>query len=248
MVRATVKTISYGSGYRNSYKVARSRQLVNKAAQLLRNRVATAPRAPLRTGGYFGSYNRRGRDELKVFDNNDQTTTTSQDGVVILLNGIAQGTDYTQRIGRKVCLRSLLTRFTCILNTGTTASETGDVVRLLIFYDSQTNATTPQVSDVLTSTSFDAQMNLTNRDRFKVVLDKFITMNGYSSTAGALTAGSPVPKMINKYKKMNMDVIFGGTGGTVGSIQTGGLFALIISLNAFQTTTILTTRVRYTDS
>lgn len=225
-----------------------SSQAVARARQLLRGRMATVPRAPLRTGGYYGVYNRRGRDELKVHDNADQTTTVTSAGIVILLNGINQGTDYTERIGRKVLMKSLLTRFTCFLNTGLAANVAGDVVRILIFYDSQTNAVTPNVADILSSTAFDAPMNLTNRDRFKVVLDKFILMPGYASTAGALTGGSPIPKMINKYKKFNMDVIFGGTNGNVGSIQTGGLFALLISSNNSASTTILSTRVRYTDS
>jgi len=248
MVRASVKTITYGSGYRNSYKVARSRQLVNKAAQLLRNRVAITTRAPLRTGGYYGNYNRRGRDELKVFDSAESTQVVTNGGIVILLNGIPQGTDYTQRIGRKVCLKSLLTRFTTVLNAATAASEAGDVVRLMIFYDSQTNAATPAVTDVLSYAGFDAPMNLTNRDRFKVIVDKFFMMSGYSSGGGALVAGTPMPRMLNKFKKMNLDVIFGGTGGTVGSIQTGGLFALIIGLSNNVSTSILTTRVRFTDS
>ena len=225
MVRTSVKSITYSSGSR---KVARSRQLVNKAAQLLRARMAGSTRAPLRTGGFYGLYNRRGREELKVIDAALTTTTVGTGSNIYLLNGVAQGTDYTNRIGRKVILKSLLIRATCIPNTASN-TPAGDVIRMLVIYDCQTNSAAPVIGDILQNSSINDPMNLNNRDRFKVIADKYITLNACQYAAGTLTAGSPQTKQVKLFKKMNLEQIFSGTNNTVGSIGTGALFLVLIS-------------------
>lgn len=248
MVRASVKTISYtrGSG---SFKTSRSRQLVNKAAQLLRSRMAGTTRAPLRTGGFYGPYLRRGRDELKVIDTGPVTGNTPASGGLTLLNGIIQGTDYTNRIGRRVIMKSLLFRFYLVPNIAATNGALGDIVRVMLIYDCQANATAPSVPDILANGgSFSSPMNLNNRDRFKVLTDKFVTIGSWAYTGSTLAAGSPRPSQFKIYKKMNMEIIFGGVGGTVGSIQTGAVYCLLISLNNSLTTSIFDSRIRFIDS
>jgi len=244
MVRSSVKTITYSSGSR---KYARSRQLVAKAAQLVRARMAGSTRAPIRTGGFYGLYNRRGREELKVIDTTLTTTNVGTGGTFFLLNGINQGSDYTQRIGRKVILKSLLLRATCLPNTSS-STPAGDVIRFLVVYDCQTNSATPAIGDVLQNSSINDPMNLNNRDRFKIVADKFVTLNACTYVATALTVGAPQTKQVKLYKKMNLEMIFSGTGATVGSIGTGALFLILISGFNGQSTALWTARVRYTDS
>ena len=157
MVRSSVKTVTYSSGSR---KVNRSRQLVAKASQLLRARMAGGTRAPLRTGGFYGVYTRRGRDELKVKD----VTVTSQNltntAGFELINSIGQGSDYTQRIGRKVVVKSIFIRFTLIPNSANSAPN-GDFARVIVLYDCQTNTVAPTVADVLSvQTDYLSPLNL----------------------------------------------------------------------------------------
>lgn len=244
MVRSSVKTVTYSSGSR---KVARSRQLVAKAAQLLRTRMAGTPRAPLRTGGFYGLYNRRGRTELKTIDTDTVLSNIASAGALQLLNGVDQGTDYTQRIGRKIILKSLFFRVN-FFPSATTASPTGTICRLLIVYDCQTNSAAPAVTDILQAAEYDAPMNLNNRDRFKVIYDKYIMMCATAYTTGALTAGDPCPKMLSKYKKMSLEEIFSGTANTVGSIATGSIYAMLIasSNNTVQADSYF--RVRFEDA
>ena len=248
MVRTSVKTISYSSGSR---KVARSRQLVNKAAQLLRARMAGTPRAPLRTGGFYGLYQRRGRDELKVIDvaNAVNGAIGTAGGSITLLNGVSQGTDYTNRIGRKIILKSLLARLNVVPNIANSAPQ-GDIIRIMIVYDCQTNAAAPVLSDIILNgtVTYQSPMNLNNRDRFKILSDKFVTMEANVYTAGALTAGSPRPKQLKIFKKMNMEQIFGGTGNTVGSIQTGAIWLVIVAATSAFSTITFETRVRFMDA
>lgn len=210
--------------------------------------MAGGPRAPLRSGGFYGTYNRRGRNELKFTDTGDGGGSAPAAGILVLLNGVAAGTDYNQRIGRKIILKSLLHRFSLIPQVATANSSAGDIVWVMLIYDCQTNAATPAVADVLQAVTYDSPMNLNNRDRFKVLTDKFITMGAYTMTASALVTGSPTPKIIKMYKRLNHEVIFGGTGSTVGSIQTGAIFLLIISLNNNITTYVYNNRTRFIDS
>ena len=156
MVRTSVKTISYSSGSR---KVARSRQLVNRAAQLLRARMAGTPRAPLRTGGFYGVGSYRGRTELKAVDTNPTLTAIANNGSLQLINGIATGTDYTDRTGRKIILKSLLGRI-FIYPSITLSSENGTTTGCLIVYDCQANGAAPAVTDILSVATYDAPMNL----------------------------------------------------------------------------------------
>jgi len=244
MARSRVRTISYSSGsksgYLNSKKIAR-------AALVLSKRVASVPRAPLATRGFYGQFSWRGRDELKVIDNPSGSGNAPSAGVVVLLNGVGQGTDYTQRIGRKILLKSILFRFSVVPNTATSSSS-GDIVRMMLIYDCQTNAATPGITDILNLAAFNAPMNLNNRDRFKVLSDKFITMASAVYTGAALTTGSPSPKQVKVFKKMNMEQIFGGTASSVGSINTGAIFLIVISLNNAASTYLYDSRVRFIDS
>lgn len=212
---------------------------------VLSKRVASVPRAPLATRGFYGQFSWRGRNELKVIDNPGGSGNFAAAGIVVLMNGVAQGTDYTNRIGRKILLKSWLFRVGIVPQAIT--SPSGDICRVMLIYDCQTNAATPAVTDILTTGFYNSPMNLNNRDRFKVLADKFVTIGAANYAAGALTTGSPVPRQIKIFKKMNMEEIFGGTGATVGSINTGGLFVVFISLSA-TTTYVYDSRVRFLDA
>lgn len=244
MVRSSVKTITYSSGSR---KYARSRQLVAKAAQLIRARMAGPPRAPLRTGGFYGVSTYRGRTELKAVDTNTSLSAIAGNGSLQLINGIATGTDYTDRTGRKIILKSLLARI-FIYPTLTTSSSYGVVTRCLIIYDSQANGANPATTDILNVATYDAPMNLNNRDRFKILYDKYVTTPSFVNTASALTVGSPTPRIFKIFKKMNLEQIFGGTGSTIGSIQTGSIFVLLINSEDQKTSADAYFRVRFVDS
>lgn len=237
----------YSGGRASSSKATAARKLVAKAGQLLRSRSAAAPRAPLRTGGFYGTYNRRGRDELKFIDANVDGASPAT-GAVFLMNGITQGTDYNQRIGRKVMLKSIFCRWTINVVPANLTLQ-GDVVRLMIVYDAQANGAAPAITDILQIAEFDSPMNLNNRDRFKVLHDKFHTMwaNTFAAGAGGIINGTAIPKFSQKYIKCNMEEIFGGTGNTIGSIQTGSLYFLTISQNEVSGVSLYS-RVRYTDN
>lgn len=244
MPRASVRTITFGG---RSRKIMAANRAVARARAIIRTRNASSLRAPLRSGGFLGLYSRRGREELKVIDTTQTTTAAPTAGTVILLNGVAQGTDYTNRIGRKVIIKSLLMRYTLVPNTSSN-TPAGDCVRLLIVYDAQCNSATPAIGDILQNSAFNDPINLNNRDRFKVLSDKYVGMGACQYAAGTLTAGAPFAKQVKVYKRMGLEQIFSGTGATSGSISTGGLFLIIIAGFNQQTNVIWTSRTRFVDA
>lgn len=239
MVKSSVKTVTYTSGSRRANA---ARSTVAKARQILRSRMVAAPRAPLRTGGFYGVYNRRGRDELKFVDAAVSFTAWTTAGAIAILNGVAQGTDYNQRIGRSTLLKSILFR----ISVGKSANNsTGSTCRFLIFYDAQTNGAAPAVTDVLAAASYLSPMNLNNRDRFKILCDTYIDTEAY--TADPIATGTFKNETKTMFKKFNMECQFSGTGATVGSIATGGIFILLISDEANTVGYEFYSRIRYTD-
>lgn len=143
-------------------------------------------------------------------------------------------------------MKSLL--FRAVLYPSTSASAVfGNTIRLLLIYDCQTNAATPAITDFFAGGVYLEAMNLTNRDRFKVIKDWFVPVEATVYTGAALTAGSPKEHMVKVFKKMSMEEIFGGTGATVGSIQTGALFLVAIAQTA-NWNMDYQSRVRFIDS
>lgn len=211
--------------------------------------VVTAGRrrmAPLRTGGFYGLWNGRRADELKTIDST-LTTAIPSTGLVNTISGVAAGTDYNNRIGRKIMMKSLLLRF-ALTPIVSTSAPVGDTVRVIVFYDTQTNGVLPTIAQLLQNSQPDDPLNLDNRDRFRIIMDKYIAMPASNYTAGALTAGSPTPKTMTKYRKFRLEGIFSGTTAAVGSIATGGIFIAYISNGNSLTGINWDARIRFIDN
>jgi len=198
--------------------------------------VVIKPLAPPRTGGFYGLNQGSHGDELKTIDIAAGVFEFSSTGTITLINGIAQGTDFTNRVGRKFNMKSILIRGR--ISVG--ATPTGATWRLMLIYDKQTNGEAPVITDIIDAIGMSGVQNLSNRDRFVVIMDK----------AGWVEATTKITMPFKKYKRCNLEVINGGTGATVGSIQTGALWLISVgNLAAGATAPVgaLTTRVRFKD-
>jgi len=197
------------------------------------------PLAPPRTGGFWGVKS-RSADEKKFVDteiNGDITTT----GIVTPINLIATGTDFFERIGRKVLIKSFQVRSFMGLENINNASG----VRLMLVYDKQTNGALPAIGDILgipiASNPFVAMLNLNNRDRFVILWDKIYRMD----------LGSGIVTVLKKYKKLSHETVFSGTTAAIGSIATGGLYLVQIGSVAAGTTDVdqsSVVRIRFQDA
>lgn len=190
-------------------------------------RAAKRRRAPTRTGGFFpvGGITQ----ELKFKD-----VTISIIGApgaaatgILFVNGINQGTDYNERLGRKIHLRSVAFRggLTDRLN------EADNVyVRVLLVYDSQTNGVLPTAAEILETVTPEAFMNLNNRDRFRIVWERFWSIPGhlYSAINPFAADGTTNPR-VEFYKRMRHDVIYSGPTDGIGDVRTGSLIFLVVA-------------------
>jgi len=193
----------------------------------------------LRVGGWA---NPTRSGELKFIDNNItpgitfgvNTFTTG-----LLLNGCVPGSAATERIGRKLTLKSLLIRYYFNLGAATTG---GCQFRILVVYDKQANATAPAITDILLADAYNSPNNLSNRDRFVTIFDHVsdhVSVQGNYSVSGVL------------YKPLNMEVMFNaGNAGTIGDITSGSVYCFIAQTGSAGTANLssnLRCRVRYSD-
>lgn len=219
--------------YVNFDKIRTKRKLKAADKSIARARAVLGKRsmgiAPAATRGFYGISSFRGRNELKTIDTQTASVIASATtGNIILLSGVAVGTDYNTRIGRKVVIKSVYLRMAAYLTPAAPANE-GDFIRCLLIVDKQANGAAPVISDIFQNSNYIDPLNLNNRDRFKVMYDKMIAFGPSNYAAAAITGGAPQPRFKKYFKLCNYETIFGGTGATVGSIQSNALYLVFLS-------------------
>lgn len=199
-----------------------------------------------------GNYNRYlpSSTEKKYID----TTLTLSDPVPTTgsiydsLVNIAQGAGESQRVGRKVTVTAISLRYEVAIDNTSTPSATEDGVRVILFHDAQTNGVAASVTDILAAASYLSFNNLSNKERFKILSDKF---HDVSCTAGAWDGANDqfAAKGVTKsvYLRCEVPVEFSGATGAITEIRSNNLGVLIISTKAKAKFSGLV-RVRYADN
>ncbi len=153
------------------------------------------------------------------------------------INIIPQGVLETERIGRKVTIRSINWRWTLNLNpsSGGDLSLGADVVRVILYLDRQCNGSTATTVLILESANFQSFNNLANKSRFRILMDRVYTLNSPAG-AGNGTANDTGPVIINDslYKKCNIPIEFDNSlsTGVLSTIRSNNLGILLISESA----------------
>jgi len=223
-----------------SKKSARTNEPMQIASMVnARNSTSSTTQQALRVGGWANP-SRGG--ELKFKDNvfsDDPTVNSAVFTAGLLLNGLQSGSTATDRIGRKITVKSVLVRWRATLAT---TSVGGSPIRIMVVYDKQANATAPAITDILLSDGFTSQNNLSNRDRFVTISD-FITE--------PLAAGGPTSIAGVIYKKLNLETQYNSnSAGTIGDISSGSIYMFIAQTGGITTTTCdfaANVRIRYSD-
>lgn len=176
--------------------------------------------------------------ELKFIDT-AKTTVTSATSVA-LLNGAAQGDDFTQRQGRQIRIKSVQI-MGYIEPNGNNASQ---FARFLLVWDNAPNGVVAGITDILTSADAEAFINLNNQARFTILRDFKQVLGFFSQSATTAVSQAPGCATLDMYVPLDSVVQFLGTGATIASIQSGALYA-VCATNAGNT--VYTARVRFTD-
>lgn len=202
--------------------------------------------------GFKGVYNRPPA-EKKFVDTGFNTAVADNAPAVLPLNIINEGTSVSQRVGRKVAIKSVQVRGKIVL-TGT--NDTGVGCRLMLVWDKQVNGVIATAPDILSDAQGDdpyAFMNLDNRERFVVLMDKQYTFAPMDYATVTPNSPGPISYNVKKYKSMAPDTytIFDGTGAGIADISTGALLMVMVSDAANASNVVLPYlrfRIRYTDA
>lgn len=185
------------------------------------------------------------RGELKYVDIQNQQNQFDDVGVGVLLNGLVPGTGASQRIGKKVTLKSIQIRGA--INAGALGvNPFSGFGRMFIIYDKQANAAFPTIASILEQTSGTSPMNMDNRERFLVLYDRQFALDQFGGNPSA---------QVKMYKKLNLTTVFNaGTAGTVADITSGAVYVVFINENSYVTTSTNSpiirwySRIRYEDA
>lgn len=210
-------------------------------------------RINLRTGGFAGRYAPGVRSaEKKFLDTEIDDATVSSTGTIqgtgsVLL--LVQGVGPTQRVGRKVTVTDVNWRVNYELPNADSvvAPKAGDIVRAIMYLDTQTNGATATVTDVLEDAEYKSYRNLENQGRFKILFDKTIAMNYMATNGnGADNNYSERNYWTTFYKKCSIPIEYTGATGAIAEMTSNNIGILYISKNgvAAMESTI---RIRYTD-
>lgn len=171
--------------------------------------------------------------DLNIVDEAEPATDAIQGPV--LLNPLAQGVGNTQRIGRKCTLRSISFRFHTGLQAGG-GTFTPTARRFIVVYDRNPNGAAPTVPDVFAQTLFYAHQNLSNTDRFLILIDRIFE--------GSSSLGQNYGQA---YRQISLEMSFIGTGATTADIGTGAIWLFHVSTGGAAAVLNFNSRCRFID-
>ncbi len=182
------------------------------------------------SGRYRGGVYNPGT-ELKFHDIavNDAVIAAGGTIVVSSCNLIAQGDGESQRIGRKVTIKSINWRYSIQIETAT--SNVGDdIIRLVLYQDKQANGATSAVLGVYEDNDYQTFRNLTNKGRFRILMDRTYALNtvagsGNGTNSRQFSAGIQG----TFFKKCNIPVEFSAGAGALTEITSNNIGVIAFS-------------------
>lgn len=189
-----------------------------------------------------------GKPELKFCDGTINVNTTNT-GAAQLLTVIAQGSDNTERIGRKITTTSL--QYDLLYENNTTDlngtagwPESAAVCKVAFVYDKQPNGALAAWSDVFNSTgnlvSPFCFKNYNNIDRFDILAIEEFT----------ISVSGPNGERKSRFVPLKLETRFDGTTNGIADVQSGALIVVFADSNSAnsQTSTLIgRTRLLYSD-
>lgn len=235
-----------------SFNTKRTRY--RKKARVEPRRAYKGSMVPLSSRGYrFDAPEVKSFDIARAFYLSDDNTAS----VTSLCHPI-QGSGFANRIGTKIKVTSFYIRGTVSVQFAhNNPIVSGNVpcfsARITLLLDYQPNGANPAATDVYSNTSSVSQLNLVNRDRFKILKEKTIVFDPYivNATNNTGSASNQI-KQIKMFKKCAIPIFFNnGNAGAASDINSNNIVMLLQSdnLNAVTCKCLwdLETRCRFLD-
>lgn len=198
-----------------------------------------------------GAYMRSlpGSPEKKFLDTVGAFAASSATGTIVpSLNLIPQNTTDNGRLANRVIVRNINVYASIRAVASAVAGIGEDIIRVILYIDKQCNgaaATVATASDgVLETAAYDSFRNMDNVQRFHIIKDKFISLDGL---AGAASNSANQMRFFKMSWKGELPVVFSSTTGAITEIQSNNIGILFIS-QAGGTNFGYTARVKYTES
>lgn len=167
-----------------------------------------------------------------------------QTGSIVLLNTVPQGAGVSQRIGKRIALKSLQCR-------GNWANGTTAVLNdcaLLIVYDKRPTGALPAITDILVTANARSFNNDTNSGRFMILKRTDASLLGTPSATGPDRSIKSGDFFLNL---RGLPEVFKAAGtGAIGDIEQGALYLVTVGTSAAGTAAAgaaLGFRLRYVD-
>lgn len=185
-------------------------------------------------------------------------------GQFILLNGVANGNDFYQRTNRAIYCKNLKIDINFVQHETAIGYYAPVISRIIIVWDRQAD-TTPVIEDLLKNVSFGgvtttfvlSHKNISNKDRFILLSDKFYYLPAYSiTTTNQINTlnSAQTPNFEHWCDSVNVNLKslvtrFSDTGSTISSISSGALYFVAFGSGATSGWSInFTSRFSYLDS
>lgn len=164
--------------------------------------------------------------EKKYQDVDIDAVTISTGGVFLNTDSfvkIAQGTTKNTRIGNKISVCNW--NLHGVVTLPEAATQVGETMRIIVGIDKQANGAVPNVTDVLEVAEYDSFRAMDSVDRFKILKDKWVTLNIAVASA---TAGSVNRHFKLGFKHLSLPIHYSSTAGAITELRSNSLFVLVI--------------------
>lgn len=146
-------------------------------------------------------------------------------GSVTLLATIAQGTAVTQRVGKKVVIKSIQCRGQAYAGTTATLNDCA----YMLVYDKRPTGALPAVTDILVSAASNAFNNDANSGRFRILKRMDFRLVGNSTTPVVDSASADA----DFFLVVNQIEVFKAAGtGAIADIEEGAIYLVTVGNQA----------------
>jgi len=181
--------------------------------------------------------------EVKNVDTTIGSTSTAAASVT-LLNGVAQGTTISTRLGNRIQMKSA---HIDMLAQSQNDNDVHTMLRAWIVYDSQPNGSAATLADIYTLNGLCAVRNMAQVKRYRVLFDSGI-LNFPTAHDGVTPLGTERAYHLNQMRKFSLGVEYKSAAANIADISTGSLYLFVTpSGGSANTVWQATVRVKYTD-
>lgn len=234
-------------GNLRSLRSAKFKRMYSGKRKRAARTIQKAARGYLRTAGYY--HGSSGNNELKFVDSYNAFSVASGIGTVTdFTDPIETGTTESKRIGRQITIKKIMLKGFIELDASTHPQSTG-WFRLMVILDTQTNGLRANTGDIWHDTATSGLLtynNLSNKYRFKTLLDKTMTINASCYDSVASEYGL-VTRHFSYFKALSLPIEYsdGGTGA-ITEIRTNNIYIITVSAGTGMTV-YMNRRTRFSD-